>query len=69
MAGKVILTQYPGEADHKVYFTDYPGDEMNAALLKGCKLTKYPGEADFKLFITEYPGEATIKIMRANFPR
>lgn len=69
MGGKVYISKYPGEADYKVYLTDYLGEEKNADIIKGCKLTNYPGEASVKVYITKYPGEANIKITRKNFPR
>ena len=67
--GYVYITRYPGEADYKVYFTDFPGDELNAQIIEGCSLTEYPGQASCKVYITSFRGEADIRILRSNFPR
>lgn len=69
MAGRIFITKYQGQADHKVYFTDYEGQQKNAELLRGCTLTDYEGQADLKVYITEYQGQASIIITRKNFPR
>ena len=43
MAGKVYLAKSPYEADYKVYLIDSWWDnEVNAELIKGCKLVTSP---------------------------
>jgi len=69
MAGTVYITKYEGQADWKVYFTDYEGEERNTELLRGCSLTSYENQASVTVYITDYESEATIVITRRNFPR
>lgn len=70
MARKVYLTKYPYEADYKVYLIDSWWDnELNAELIKGCKLVTSPSSDAIKVYIVKYSGDAQIKIMRKNFPK
>ena len=70
MAGKVYLAKSSYEADYKVYLIDSWWDnEVNAELIKGCKLVTSPSSDAIKVYIVKYSGDAQIKIMRKNFPK
>ena len=69
MAGKVYLAKSPYEADYKVYLIDSWWDNINAELIKGCKLVTSPSSDAIKVYIVKYSGDAQIKIMRKNFPK
>jgi hypothetical protein len=67
-ACKIYVTEMAGNAHHKVFFASKPEEEKNAALIRGCKLVSKPAEADVHVFVTSSPHDASIKILRANFP-
>jgi len=66
---KVYIVNEAYKADHKVYFVDYPYQEQNAQLISPGELVSQEYQADLKLKIVDHDYEATIKIMRKNFPK
>jgi hypothetical protein len=69
MPDKVYVTNYAPEADYQVCFVDHPTEQHFAQILQGCELTQFAGEAKIKVYITKQLSEASIKIMRDNFPK
>lgn len=69
MPAKVFIVKYDNQADYKVCFVDYDGQQKNHQIIAGGKLVKYDSQADVKVSIVKYTSQADILIMRKNFPK
>ncbi|MCC7278518.1 MAG: hypothetical protein IT487_09400 [Chromatiaceae bacterium] len=66
---KVYIVNYETQADHNVYFVDYDSQQENEGLISPGELVDYETQADVKVFIVKYETQASIKIMKKNFPK
>lgn len=69
MAAKVFIVKHEYQADYKVFFVTHSYQEKNAEIIKGGKLVDHEYQADVKVFIVTHEYQASIKILRANFPK
>lgn len=69
MAAKVFIVDRDYQADHRVFFVEREYEQKNHQLISPGKLVSRDYEADLKVFIVEREYQATIKILRKNFPK
>lgn len=69
MTAKVFIVNRDYQADHRVFFVDRDYEQKNHQIISPGKLVNRDYEANVKVFIVERDYQATIKIMRKNFPK
>jgi hypothetical protein len=66
---KVFIVNSESQADHKVYFVDSDSQQKNQQIISPGELVDSGSQADVKVFIVSSSSQATIKILRKNFPK
>jgi hypothetical protein len=65
---KVFIVDRESQANYKVFFVDRPSQEKNAQIIAGGELVERESQSDVKVFIVDRESQASIMIMRKNFP-
>lgn len=69
MTSKVFIVDREYQADHRVYFVEREYEQKNHKIISPGRLVAREYEAEIKVAIVDREYQATIKILRKNFPK
>ncbi len=62
-----LYTEFRGEADYRVYLTDFRGEDTAGGMFDDCEFTRFRGAASWKIYLTKFKGDADLIVYRKEF--